>query len=223
MESENIELRTKNQRMEEQCNMLLESVEMVKKLVKEIEAKNKVLKVQLGKAREGKGGRGTGEVKAEEQGVVDDEEGLKIKGAGAGESGITEKVVAVEEEVTVVQETVTVAAKTASKGAMKSAKEVMQDLVAAAEKKEAEINSESVTIVVKDELTGESEWTLDEEHDEEDVDYTLVEDEVDYGYDELDGSETAVVEPQSKKRKASEDGDEVGMNDSSSKRLKSIK
>lgn len=180
-------------------------------MMKEEDAKNKLLKVQLHRAR----GREVrveenGEEEADSAAVVEEDVGFKIRGATAGKVESTEKV---EDSAKPVP------TKHRGKGAMKNSSEARKALAEAGEKKEAEANKEGEAAVTETRVHEDKiDWGDDP------IDYTLTgtipENETDYGYDDLDEAEEAVVtEAEPKKRKTGGD-EEASVVEKRSKRAR---
>lgn len=190
LKNKNEELNRKIAGLREISNSLSKNVAEFRKMMKEKDTKNKLLKVQLDRAR----GR---EVRVEENGeeqaysaaVLEEDAGFRIRGVTAGKVESTEKV---------------------EGSAMKNSSEAMKALAKAGEKKEVEAKKEGEAAVTETEVGEDKiDWGDDP------IDYTLTgtipEDETDYGYDDLNEAEEAVVpepkpvEVKTKKRKASGD------------------
>lgn len=247
MKDENAELKDKNEALKEEnmklretSGTLIKHVEDFGKMMKELETKNKVLKAQLGKAREKDTSvKENGVDQADIIIVVDDNEdlGITIKGAGAGKVKSTEKI---EESAKPVP------TKHRARGAMKDPSEAMKALIEAGEKQETEAEAlkvEEAAVTETEAVEEEKEWAPNEDdidltvdadtNQEDDVDVTLVadtnqEDYIDYGIDDLNETEEAVVpeakpvEVLMKKRKASED-EEASVVEKKPKRVRNRK
>lgn len=216
---ENRKLVQENAELRERSGTLIKNVADFGKMMRELEARNKLLRAQLDRGR----GR---EASVEEDGVkqrkivVDEDEvdGLLIKGFTSG------KVKSGGKDEGGVK---TGPRKHREKGAMKNSREAMKALVEVGEKKEieAEINDEGEAEIPEQEVVEEEEEEEDKESapKEIEIDFTVAvdanaEDEIDWDFDELDGVEEAVVpevkavevktvEVKTKKRKAGEDGE----------------
>ncbi|KAE9985766.1 hypothetical protein Vi05172_g6675 [Venturia inaequalis] len=214
MKDETEELKTENQRLiqenaelRERSGNLIRNVTDFGQMMKELEAKNKLLKAQLDRAR-GKEVVGVeeGGVKLRKVVAVEDEvDGLLIKGHVSGKIQSDGKD---EGSDTLVP------TKQREKCAMKSSSEAMKALVETGSTNETENETN------EDDDAGVTEEEVEEEValEETEIDFTLAvpanaEDEIDWDYDELDEVEEAVVpeikaeEVKTKKRKVSEDRD----------------
>ncbi|QDS75869.1 hypothetical protein FKW77_001757 [Venturia effusa] len=213
LKKENEELTDENAELRATSESLIKNVKDFGKLLKELEVKNKLLKRELDKAR-GKevGAEDIGEERADSVALADGNTGFSVKGAAA------EKIKGIENlEVG----TKLVPAQNRARGEMKNSSEAMKALIETEAKAEAEAeveaNKESEATVFEANLVkevDEQEWAPDEDEDEIDFDVlpgVAMEDEIDYGFDDLNEAEETMiadarpVETKMKKRKASDD------------------